>query len=102
MDRIWIWIGLIQIRTSLVPVHTVPTTNIEGMKPLDKKKNVDVPRRRPDIDVIIIALTWAIMLYHCVQQVRGNSSFFIRFMKTWNMPMFFYLSGIIINWEPAL
>ena len=68
--------------------------------------------RRPDIDLIRIVLTWGILLYHTVliytpwasyyvkifpQFVEGwhyLSLWFIISMNVWNMPMFFFLSGI--------
>ena len=68
--------------------------------------------RRPDIDLIRIVLTWGILLYHTVliytpfaayyvkiypQYIEGwhwSSLWFIISMNVWNMPMFFFLSGI--------
>ena len=68
--------------------------------------------RRPDIDLIRIVLTWGILLYHTVlvytpwlpyyvkvfpENIEGwhwSSLWFIISMNAWNMPMFFFLSGI--------
>ena len=68
--------------------------------------------RRPDIDLIRIVLTWGILLYHTVliytpwspyyvkifpQYIEGwhyLTLWFIISMNAWNMPMFFFLSGI--------
>ena len=68
--------------------------------------------RRPDIDLIRIVLTWGILLYHTVliytpflpyyvkvypQYIEGwhwSSLWFLFSMNVWNMPMFFFLSGI--------
>ena len=68
--------------------------------------------RRPDIDLIRIVLTWGILLYHTVliytpwapyyvkifpQYIEGwhyLTLWFIISMNVWNMPMFFFLSGI--------
>ena len=68
--------------------------------------------RRPDIDLIRIVLTWGILLYHTVliytpwipyyvkiypdymDGWHGLSIWFIISMNAWNMPMFFFLSGI--------
>ena len=68
--------------------------------------------RRPDIDLIRIVLTWGILLYHTVliytpflpyyvkiypQYIEGwhwSSLWFLLSMNVWNMPMFFFLSGI--------
>merc|ERR1712183_292476 len=70
------------------------------------------PARRPDIDVIRIVLTWSILLYHTVQIYLPQIGFFVGIhaegsqglimagvgfiisMNVWNMPMFFFLSGI--------
>ena len=70
------------------------------------------PARRPDIDVIRIVLTWLILLYHTVQIYLPQIGFFVGIhsenspglimagvgfiisMNVWNMPMFFFLSGI--------
>ena len=68
--------------------------------------------RRPDIDLIRIVLTWGVLLYHTVliyapflpyyvkvypQFIEGwhwSSLWFLFSMNVWNMPMFFFLSGI--------
>ena len=85
-----------------------------------QKKKTDIPRR-PELDVIIVALTWGILLYHVCRVYSPRDNFvvkypelnngtiredaytiisaeyivqmFISFMHAWNMPMFFYLSG---------
>merc|ERR1711953_1193837 len=71
-----------------------------------------VSSRRPDIDLIRIVLTWGVLLYHTVliytpflpyyvkvypQYIEGwhwSSLWFLLSMNVWNMPMFFFLSGI--------
>ena len=72
--------------------------------------------RRPDIDVLNIAVTWLILLFHVVivycpylpyyvkdpnvPDVAGPESVsyyalvFVIFMNAWNMPLFFFLSGV--------
>ena len=68
--------------------------------------------RRPDIDCIRVCLTWGILLFHTTiafipeQQWYVTSKYpldsalhsfakvFREFMLIWNMPMFFFLSGI--------
>ena len=69
--------------------------------------------RRPDIDLIKIVLTWGILLYHAVLIYTPDRSYYVRIipdtsvpkwhlaalwfinsMNAWNMPMFFFLSGI--------
>ena len=74
-------------------------------------------RRRPDIDLIRIVLTWSILLYHTVQIYLPQIGFFVGIhsesqeglvmagvgfiisMNVWNMPMFFFLSGIRFSRE---
>ena len=78
------------------------------------KVNTDLmnSQRRPDIDVIRIVLTWAILLFHTaliysplawyyVKIVPAHvppwhllGSWFTATMDVWQMPMFFFLSGI--------
>ena len=102
--------------------------NLNGSTTLVIEESAQSPKkmgemaRRPDIDVIIIALTWGIFLFHtCLVYspfsgyyvdfpeqldtgpVKENEyhiisagyiiQLFIKFMHAWNMPMFFYLSG---------
>lgn len=72
--------------------------------------------RRPDIDVLNISVTWLILLYHAVliycpyipyyvkdpsippkpgpDQVSFYALVYIIFMNGWNMPLFFFLSGV--------
>ena len=86
-----------------------------------QKKKTDIARR-PELDVILVALTWLVLLFHVCKvysPFRGYMldyppglnngtikedpymiisaeyiiSMFITFMHAWAMPMFFYLSG---------
>ena len=85
---------------------SVPSIKAEEQKPRPSS-------RRPDIDLIRVALTWGILLYHvvliyapyCVWNVRivpdtsvpewhQVAKWFQMSMNAWNMPMFFFLSGI--------
>ena len=69
--------------------------------------------RRPDIDVIRIVLTWGILVYHTALIYGPYLTYYVRIipdsgvdywtviyiyfvtsMNAWNMPMFFFLSGI--------
>ena len=78
--------------------------------------------RRPDIEVIKIVLTWLILVYHTLLIYRPDSTYYLKIipdtgvdswmnigfmnigeflnigfhsmMNVWNMPMFFFLSGI--------
>ena len=69
--------------------------------------------RRPDIDVIRIVLTWGILVYHTALIYGPYLTYYLRIipdtgvdswtiiyvyfvtsMNAWNMPMFFFLSGI--------
>ena len=70
-------------------------------------------QRRPDIDVIRIVLTWGILLYHTVLiYSQPWAGYYVKIepdqipvwhlignwltisMDVWQMPMFFFLSGI--------
>ena len=72
-----------------------------------------LPPRLPAIDIIRICLTWCILLYHTAWvyapfgtrfyvKVDGwsNEAFYylpiawMRLMDVWQMPMFFFLSGV--------
>ena len=71
-----------------------------------------IVQRRPDIDIIRIVLTWGILLYHVVLIYAPDSVYYVRVipdpvpswyyvanwflwsMNAWNMPMFFFLSGV--------
>ena len=75
-------------------------------------KCVKKSQRRTDIDVIRIVLTWAILLFHTalifsplawyyvkiipdpVPSWHLLASWFTATMDVWQMPMFFFLSGI--------
>ena len=68
--------------------------------------------RRPDIDCIRVGLTWGILLYHSTIAFLPEEGWYItnkyslgpvlhplvkvfkNFMLIWNMPMFFFLSGV--------
>ena len=68
--------------------------------------------RRPDIDVVRIVLTWGILVYHTALIYGPYLAYYVRIipdrvdswnliyfwftmsMNVWNMPMFFFLSGI--------
>ena len=97
---------------STQPVIEEPTPTSQSQK---KKKEIS---RRPELDVIIVALTWVVLLFHVcrVYSLQGflveypglkNGTIeedayiiisgeyivqmFIGFMDAWGMPMFFYL-----------
>ena len=71
--------------------------------------------RRPDIDMLNICMTWLILLFHvaCIYNhghwyvkdpdILHNSgpenfsfyaTLFTSFMNAWNMPLFFFMSGV--------
>ena len=68
--------------------------------------------RRPDIDVIRIVLTWGILVYHTALIYGPYFGYYVKIipdtvdywqiiyiwfavsMNVWNMPMFFFLSGV--------
>ena len=82
---------------------------------MESKNEIPQTVRRPDIDLIRIVLTWFILLYHTVQIYLPQIGFlvgihseshqglimagvgFIISMNVWNMPMFFFLSGIRLS-----
>ena len=99
-----------ELNVSTQLVIEEPTPPSQSQK---KKKKIS---RRPELDVIIVALTWGILLWHvCLLYFRQYAGpgklkpikedaytiissihivwMFIDFMDVWNMPMFFYLSG---------
>ena len=95
------------------------STTLAIEEPAQSQKKKAEMARRPDIDVIIVALTWGIFLFHTCLVYSPFSGYyvdfpeqldtglikyytvsagyimhlFIMFMHAWNMPMFFYLSG---------
>ena len=67
--------------------------------------------RRPDVDVVRVALTWGILLFHTTVAHAPGMSWYVKsfgwspgadwvstvwvlFMDIWQMPMFFFLSGV--------
>ena len=78
----------------------------------DSDKYVQKCRRRPDIDVVRIVLTWAILLFHTTIVFSPLAWYYVKIipdqvpswhllgswltatMDVWQMPMFFFLSGI--------
>ena len=73
-------------------------------------------KRRQDIDILIISVTWLILVYHAVAIYCAYVPYYVKdpnippypgfespsfyalvymiFMNAWNMPFFFFLSGI--------
>ena len=78
----------------------------------DADKCAKKSHRRPDIDVIRIVLTWAILLFHTALIFSPRAWYYVKIvpehvpswhllgswltasMDVWQMPMFFFLSGI--------
>ena len=69
------------------------------------------PPRRPDIDILRVSLTWGILFFHATVAYAPHPSYYIKsygwppgldylstawvsFMDVWQMPMFFFLSGV--------
>ena len=101
----------------------VPTTiDIEPTQTSHSQKKKAEIARRPEVDVIIVALTWGILLWHVCQFYSPFTEFylafpreldsgpikedaylvisagyiiqmFMDFVSAWIMPMFFYISG---------
>ena len=100
--------GMSSARITPVP------TELTMKKDLEQTTDVKAAMysRRPDIDLIRIVLTWAVLLYHTVliyapilpyyvkiysQTIEGwhwSSLWFLISNNVWHMPMFFFLSGI--------
>ena len=75
-------------------------------------KNDAVPPRLPGIDLIRVSLTWGILLHHTTGAYAPNTGYYVKsygwsndlfyylslnwvvFMEVWQMPMFFFLSGV--------
>ena len=84
------------------------------------QKKTDIARR-PELDVIVVALTWGVLLEHACSAYSPLQKYYVHFpelysghikedaytiisagyivqifllfLRAWNMPMFFYLSG---------
>ena len=99
---------------SETPVVSIHEESINEANEVKEAKDTPVlVARRPDIDVLRITLTWGILLFHTALiytpfvpyylkifpenigfwQVYVTMWFMIS-MNVWNMPMFFFLSGI--------
>ena len=92
----------------VLDVTSVPSPSIKA-----EERNPKPSSRRPDIDLIRVVLTWGILLYHVVLVYAPYAAYYVRIvpdtsvpewhlaalwfiisMNAWNMPMFFFLSGI--------
>ena len=99
---------------SETPVVSIHEESINEANEVKEAKDTPVlVARRPDIDVLRITLTWGILLFHTALiytpfvpyylkifpenigfwQVYVTMWFMIS-MNVWNMPMFFFLSGV--------
>ena len=95
--------------TDLAPGVVLDVTSVPSLKAEEQKPS----SRRPDIDLIRVVLTWGILLYHVVLIYAPYAAYYVRVvpdtsvpewhlaalwfiisMNAWNMPMFFFLSGI--------
>ena len=89
------------------PEKETPSCPKEAMVAIKKSS------RRPDIDVIRIVLTWGILVFHTALIYGPYLGYYVKIipesgldswtiiyvyftssMNAWNMPMFFFLSGI--------
>ena len=91
----------------VLDVASVPSPSIKAEEQKPRPSS-----RRPDIDLIRVALTWGILLYHVVLIYTPEVPYYVKIlpetvttgylvplwfiisMNAWNMPMFFFLSGI--------
>jgi len=78
----------------------------------NKIESVFIPPRLPAIDLIRVSLTWGILLFHAAGAYAPLTGYYVKsfgwtsdvfyhlsitwvvFMDVWQMPMFFFLSGI--------
>ena len=98
------------LNNKVAPIEKVQV-DVENSDKIDKKAECKV-QRRSDIDVLRIALTWGILLYHVTLIYAPYAKYYVKIiqdeipnwhlvafwfsysMECWNMPMFFFLSGI--------
>ena len=102
----------------VLDVASVPSPSLKAEEQKPRPSS-----RRPDIDLIRVVLTWGILLYHVVLIYAPYAAYYVRIipdtepnrlewgstsvpewhlaalwfiisMNAWNMPMFFFLSGI--------
>ena len=100
-------------RVGDVELNKTSTTAGEMVENENVVKSPKKSSRRPDIDIIRIGLTWGILMYHTVIIYAPYTSYYVKIipempaqpwhllalwfivsMNAWNMPMFFFLSGI--------
>jgi len=91
----------------------IQSTDDGILPPINSNEGQKVSPRRPDIDIIRITLTWGILLFHTVVMFTPYFPYYSKIlpdeveywhllltltfsisMNVWNMPMFFFLSGI--------
>merc|ERR1719229_994668 len=108
--------------TDLDKTNNSVELNMEKGREGEQTEEVKKSSRRSDIDLIRVALTWGILLYHVVLIYAPYAAYYVRIipdtepsrlgwatsvpewhlaalwfifsMNAWNMPMFFFLSGI--------
>ena len=99
--------------TDLAPGVVLNVTSVPSLSLADGEQEPKPSSRRPDIDLIRVVLTWGILLYHVVLIYAPYAAYYVRIipetsvpewhlaalwfiisMNAWNMPMFFFLSGI--------
>jgi hypothetical protein len=113
--------GFVFFLTEMEPHRNNKSDTVEILENQNHNQEVRKSTRRPDIDIIIIGVTWCILLFHtCLVYAPLTGYYvmfpetdskpiaedkftfipigyliqgFIGFMHAWNMPMFFFLSG---------
>jgi len=84
----------------------------DGEAASERIETVAPPPRLPGVDIIRVSLTWGILLFHTAVAYAPGASYYVKsfgwstdvfsylsftwfvFMDVWQMPMFFFLSGI--------
>ena len=90
------------------PTLLAPEAEVAG----NDSEAVAVPARLPAIDLLRVALTWGILLFHTAAAYAPVTNYYVKsfgwssnvsyylsitwviFMDVWQMPMFFFLSGV--------
>ena len=86
--------------------------DVESASGRIEKEEITAPPRLPGVDIIRVSLTWGILLFHTALAYAPAAGYYVKsfgwsndvfvylsftwtmFMDVWQMPMFFFLSGL--------
>ena len=86
--------------------------DVESANGRIEKEEITAPPRLPGVDIIRVSLTWGILLFHTALAYAPAAGYYVKsfgwsndvfvylsftwtmFMDVWQMPMFFFLSGL--------